>query len=583
MLKMKNRFKIVVLLLNLVVCMCSSKAQIYNISINWNNTERESNKTDRFPYLFDQISHYNEAGLPVWSAKIKLNSSLISNVFLTSEQYGEFTNNNNSNKFSSKTPNNINVSYSVAFEKKQPYLIVSLIPLKINQTNGSIEKLLSFSLNIKHSGSQANKMAFSQKNYTYSSVLATGNWYKVGVAKDGMYKIGYEDIKGLGLNPSDIDPKKIQLFGNGGGMLPRANKTFRHDDLAENAIQVEDGGDGQFDKSDYILFYGQDPNKWVYNDSLKTYNHVIHLYSDTTYYFLTFNNAIGKRISDASLTSSPPNYTTQYFDEHYYHDKELRNLIGSGEMWFGEIFDIQTHYDFSFDLKSFDASKPLTIKSKVAARSIESSSRFDISLNGSSLFSTVLISGTSTDIASNYAFDQIRSTSVPIPSSLITLSYNYSKPNPGSIGWLDYIELNYRRSLLVTGSEQLSFRDVLSVGNSRVSSFLVSANSNCKILDVSNPTSVKNIPYTRSGSIASFNINTDTLREFIVFSDNFYTPTILGIVPNQNLHAVSSQDMVIVSYPDFLSEAERLAEHHRRVDNLRVTVVEPQQVYNEFS
>lgn len=73
---------------------------------------------------------------------------------------------------------------------------------------------------------------------TAQSVLGTGDWYKLSVDKNGVYKISYSFLKNAGLNPDKIDPRNIKLFGNKGGMLPQVNTTTRPDDLIENAIFI---------------------------------------------------------------------------------------------------------------------------------------------------------------------------------------------------------------------------------------------------------------------------------------------------------------------------------------------------------
>ncbi|MEZ4804863.1 MAG: hypothetical protein R2852_05120 [Bacteroidia bacterium] len=107
-------------------------------------------------------------------------------------------------------------------------------------------------------------------------------------------------LKNSGNNISNIDPKKIKLYGHHGAMLPEAISEDRFDDLPENAIHVEDGNDGVFNESDYILFYGQSPHKWKYDPALGRFVHQTNIYSDKTYYFLTFEGANGKRMSTQS-------------------------------------------------------------------------------------------------------------------------------------------------------------------------------------------------------------------------------------------------------------------------------------------
>lgn len=79
----------------------------------------------------------------------------------------------------------------------------------------------------------------------------------------------------------------------------------------------------------------------------------------------------------------------------------------------------------------------------------------------------------------------------------------------------------------------------------------------------------------------------DGTQRFVVFNDNqtYPSPAFLGVVDNQNLHADSLVQMVIIIPSDgkFLSEANRLAEAHRKHQNLNVKVVTAMQLYNEFS
>ncbi len=55
-------------------------------------------------------------------------------------------------------------------------------------------------------------------------------------------------------------------------------------------------------------------------------------------------------------------------------------------------------------------------------------------------------------------------------------------------------------------------------------------------------------------------------------------------VSNQNIHAVTVfPDYVVVSHPDFLSQAQRLADYRQQRDGLVPLVVTTEQVFNEFA
>ena len=132
----------------------------------------------------------------------------------------------------------------------------------------------------------------------YNSVLSEGKWYKISTNKSGIYKLDYSSVLSLGVAVNDLQISSIKLYGNGGGMLPKLNSDFRHNDLVENAINIYDSNNnGVFENGDYILFYGQSPNSWKYDAQTSLFKHDTHLFSDEVNYFLTIDNqSNGKRI-----------------------------------------------------------------------------------------------------------------------------------------------------------------------------------------------------------------------------------------------------------------------------------------------
>ena len=96
--------------------------------------------------------------------------------------------------------------------------------------------------------------------YTQSSALAEGNWVKIRVEDDGIYKLTYSELRRMGFS----NPEKVSVHGYGGWIL---NEDFAQpyvDDVP--AVAVYRG-------SDYILFYGRGPVKWSYNNSTNAFVH----------------------------------------------------------------------------------------------------------------------------------------------------------------------------------------------------------------------------------------------------------------------------------------------------------------------
>jgi hypothetical protein len=485
-----------------------------------------------------------------------------------------------------KKPENLSgqavLEYSLEYQQKIPKAVVSVMPLRKNQSTGKIEKLSSFTL-LLTTGNDINART-APFTYAANSVLANGEWYKIGVLEDGVYKLSYAFLKQLGIAVDSINPRNLQLFGNGGKMLSYANTGFRYDDLQENAIEVRGENDNRFDTTDFVLFYGQGTTRWNYTGSDQKFHHQLHNYSDTNYYFIQVGNTSGKRIqlqvSDQGLATN----TVSSYDDFAFHELESVNFIKTGRNWYGENFGIVNNYSFNFNFPNIDLTANAYLKGDVMAQSFPSAT-FNIACQNSSFSLSPSPVNTSCYYC-DYALPANGSILFQPNSPSFNVAVSFNKPASAiaSSGWLNYLELNVRRYLTLSGSQQ-SFRDLQSVGIGKISEFrLNNFNPNYTIWDVSDILNVKQQETSISGSSANFKLSTESLREFIAFDNSNYLIAFgSGRVENQNLHGLQPTAMLIVSYPTFLGEAQRLADHHKSSDSLSVVVVTPQQIYNEFS
>ena len=479
--------------------------------------------------------------------------------------------------------NDVIPSISVSYYKKRPVGSVQFIPIRKNPVSGKYEKLVSWSFQIDPViNNNAKNISSLSTNYVSNSVLATGTWHKISVTKDGVYKMDGAFLKKLGIDPDSINPMNLRLYGNGGNQLPYVNSAFHYDDLQENSIVVFGEGDGKFDSTDYVLFYGQSQNRWKYFGTDKKFHHSINVYSDTTYYFINTDIGSGKRILTQPSSAIPPTNTVSSFDDYEFHELEQNNLLKSGRQWLGEIFDILTSYSFTFNFPNIITSSKVYAKVETAARRDVPGTDFSWSI-GSSFSSFNVPNVTTSNIYSTYyktAYDTI---SIFPAGSSIVVTVTKTSPSP-AIGWLNYIELNARRSLTMNGG-QLIFRDINSANTGNVSKFIVSnASSTLEVWDVTDPINVQLQTTNFSGGSLDFTLPTDSLKEFIAFNgQSFLTPKKNGLVQNQDLHAMTPSELLIVTNPLFLTQANALADLHRTIDNMTVSVATTEQIYNEFS
>ncbi len=114
------------------------------------------------------------------------------------------------------------------------------------------------------------------------------DYYKIPVAKSGVYRLTYADLQAAGVPVGAVDPRRINLMRRG----------------VEQAIFVQGQNDATFDPSDYIEFFGERNDGTLDNDLYsapefqphKYYN----LFNDTSAYFLTWSAlpVAGKRMGN---------------------------------------------------------------------------------------------------------------------------------------------------------------------------------------------------------------------------------------------------------------------------------------------
>lgn len=451
--------------------------------------------------------------------------------------------------------------------------------------------LLAFTL-IWHIG-------FAQTANSGNSVLATGAWGKLGITKEGMYKVDIATINALGFTGNSFPSASIQLFGNGGAMLPENNALPRINDLAENAIDIVDGGDGQLNGADYLLFYAAGPNSWLPDSANQIFIYSKNLYSDTSFYYLTIgntianapNNGLGKRIVQAPVLNNPTVFINRY-QERYAYEADLFNVLHSGKEWMGEVFSNAfggtSSRNFNLHFPGLILSEPLNIQTFFTGRSVGSNAQFQVALNSNTI-QTIHFAAVNGDLLGAYARAIKTSSSVLSNQQNLVLNMQFQSSAAGAEGWLNQFTVIGKRALAFTDNNFLRFRDWTAVRPNTIGEFTISntptnAATNLAIWDLSNPLVPIKIPFTINNNNAVFTNDLSKLREYIAFTPaQLAAPIVLGSVANQNLHNKKTVQGIIVTHTSLLSAAQRLAAFHLQQYGFTDLVVTVDQIYNEFS
>ncbi|MDB5206884.1 MAG: porU [Flavisolibacter sp.] len=425
-------------------------------------------------------------------------------------------------------------------------------------------------------------LSTAQRSYKPASVLAAGAWYKISVGTEGVYKMDAAFLSSLGIGGA-IPSAQIRIFGRSSGMLPEANSTARTDDLEEIAISVEDGGDGQLNGTDHVLFYATGPHQWIKDSANRRFSHKKNLYSEMAFYFISVGGA-GKRVSPQTAPPSASINVTS-FDERFFHELDSVNFLSSGKEWWGEEFSALPGRTLSrsFALPLADILPgQATIITSAAARSVNNSSRFSIAVNNGTA-QQLSIAPIGVGQYQLFAQQAQKEDVLPINQTTATLNFTYVPGSVNGQGWLNWFEVFCRRAIVLSPNKQLAFRDWSSVNNTSVGFTITGADAVTQVWDVTDAALPVKMNSLITGNSLAFSNDAARLREYIAFSNFFLTPKAEGRVTDQNLHATIPADYLIVTPPQFMAQAQRLALFHQQRNNLTTVIASTNQIFNEFS
>ncbi|ACF14614.1 conserved hypothetical protein [Chloroherpeton thalassium ATCC 35110] len=443
------------------------------------------------------------------------------------------------------------------------------------------------------------------------SVLRSGRFYKLEVAKEGIYKLDKTYLNSIGISTSAIDPKKLKVFFNDGEELDPALDAEKIDDLNESAIYVHGEADGSFDDEDYLLFYAKTtsgvkyavpkypPGESTANDDDARLTHYRNRQAESAYAFLALDGDDGQRISTTnSLTAANP-VQAESFQNLVFVENEYRNFANSGGDLFDEPLgnsDRETTYKVS--LPGIDKTENINYFFKaVSTGGYETIAIYE---------NTTLLSSQKTGskptgyLVGRYVWASAEVAASVVSSEQSNFQITYS-PSPISARlYPDWLEITYHRDFQAD-DDVLKFNSLVSLTNGATVAYeLTNFESEPRIWEITDINNIQEIePLSQTKSSAKFQaqLSPDTYREFFAFSDaaSFNEPASAELLDNQNLHgfisATSSSrnpEYIIIYATDYKSDAERLLAHRSSTSiwgshALSGIAVDAQQVYNEFS
>ena len=459
-----------------------------------------------------------------------------------------------------------------------PFLLFShiLSHSKVNQQNEMTKKYtlpnistrLIFSLMCIFALSLSSIHAFDTSVYAEKSKLSENRWVKVSVSESGIHHISTADLRKWGFT----NPEKVRVYGYGGRRLPdQLSESSYTDDLPQ--VQTLTGAKG-------IYFYAAGPVSW--NSIFVTqFRQSQNPFSDYGYYYLTENDepeAPMQRTGTPGATNPATKFT-----EKIYHEKDILSLGETGHTLVGENLKSQPTQKFNFTLTDHVEEDQAWINFSIIARATNNeTARFSFTANDEAI--TVSPNAAIAHVPNESKYHgkegNFRGTFVPSSDNL-TVGINATNSTSNNIQTinLDYITINYSRHLRMKDGK-------LSFSSKNPQMKLEGADASTHLWDVTNPLDISQINASEENGSLVWTAYFGSLRDYVAWNESatYPSPKYVESVANQNIHGMSTPDMVIFTLPQWKVQAERLADIHRQgSDSLTVAVLDVNQVYNEFS
>lgn len=482
------------------------------------------------------------------------------------------------------------------FPAKEQIQIYDRMVVRINFSGGQREQMFQkmvdrFSVNdrLLVNPVQAAKWRTQRVPIAHSNLKTTfpGEYYKIWIQQEGIYKITGEDLKKIDINLSNIVPYRIKIYNNGGSQLPHSIYEPRLDGLIENAIFVADGGDGSFDSQDYILFYGKSVNGWKYDRNERRFSHYLNPYTRENVYWLCWQNPdSGRRIVKKMVSPTAPIAEVTSFYDHIYIENEFKNLLNSGTCWLGNYFSAtMPQRTYQLDLPGVLENKGGQVKVNLAGVS-QGEHKFSLYFNDLFLASVPSFYGSSSQDLVIKMKPFATSISSGFKDGYNSLTVKYMPNSNINLAYMDWIELSIQRQLMAQDDELVFYSpDSSGYYNYHLHSF---SSDDIQVFDITHfqHVALLNIIQAGNGAIEFIDsTNSEVPKKYLaVMTSRLKSPIkIERDMPSDLRSTQMAADFIIITYDDFYDAALALKSLRENCDTLKTEVVKISDVYDEFS
>ncbi|MEM8486591.1 MAG: C25 family cysteine peptidase [Bacteroidota bacterium] len=431
--------------------------------------------------------------------------------------------------------------------------------------------------------------AYSQSDSFDPSWINQGTTYaKLAVLEDGMYRISGTQLADAGVPLANINPASLKIFHRG----------------QEIPLWLEGGTAAALQPSDAFIFAGSrntgDEEAWAYNGdaSLQGSTH-FSLFSDTTWYWVTWDGEAGRRYADTDPNQPLNNPVavssfrdTLHIEEdnlYYFGDSDdaAQPEYTRGEGYFERLI---SHLDTApiretFPLNLADAAASTDSLVVTARLSSGSAPQHLVTLQ---LEADGVPQSCATCTAqvewSGYAYRDLR---IALPQNLVTgattlnavvVSDNSFNSVPNRV-FIDWVEASYIRNTVLPAN-QLSM--AFDAGGART--LRVTNQGTAPLAAFSPRDSRRFLLAQEAGNTYAFNDDASgPVTYTIVDADGFLAPADIQIRQPVDLAASpGAVDYIIITTPALTASANDLANYRQQADGYNTLIVNQYDIFDQF-
>lgn len=425
-----------------------------------------------------------------------------------------------------------------------------------------------------------------------ASTAVTSPAYKIVVNHDGLYRVTYTDLLSAGLVMTSFDPHYLQL-------------TNQELDVTMEVIGEDDG---QFDPTDYLLFYGQRlrgdllaakhpdaDDLWISFYSWQPHFNatMVEKYTDENVYWLTVGSTPGLRMSrlDGTPQGAPqPGYYTATMRAEQSLVWKVTHYT-SEDSWVWDELKVSSPVTRAYTTTlTAIASAPLsvTVRAEVSPYGYNQppvpTYRTIFRLNQ---IDTVLEDATWIGIVRHRITATLPITALLEGTNRLTLTLVPQPATPSPDMFFDWFDITYPRRFQAEGN-QLTFTDDRS--GPRQYAVTGFTTDTLHVLNISNPWRPQRV---LSGSVtggsesftATFQVDHSVpITYFTSAASQLQTPArIVRYAPLADWRSpTNGADYIIITHHDFYTAMQRLADY-RAAQGLRVKLVDVADLYDQFT